>query len=104
MDLTITAHTDSESRTFLQLDGSLDLESCERFLKSARAQLADGGPELVLDLSRVTFMDSSGLGALITLGHDCEDAGSAVVLQAPSERVMRLIEISGLQEVWAIRS
>jgi anti-sigma B factor antagonist len=103
VDLTITAHTDTESRTSLQLEGSLDLESRDRFLESARAQLADGGPELVLDLSGLTFMDSSGLGALITLGHDCEDAGSAVVLQAPTERVMRLIDISGLQDVWTIR-
>jgi anti-sigma B factor antagonist len=104
VDLTITPHTDAESGTYLQLQGSVDLESCDRLLESARAQLAGGGAELVLDLSGVTFMDSSGLGALITLGRECEDAGSTVVLQAPSDRVMRLIDTAGLQDVWTIRS
>lgn len=104
VDLTITPHTDPASGTCLELRGSLDLESRDRFLEAARAQLAEGGAELVLDLSEVTFMDSSGLGALITLGRDCEDAESTIVLQSPSAWVMRLINSSGLQEIWTTRS
>ena len=60
--------------------------------------------ELVLDFSGVSFMDSSGLGALITLTRDGEDAGSTLVLHAPSARVMRLLDTSGLQDLWTITS
>jgi anti-sigma B factor antagonist len=104
VDLTITPRTDSESRTCLLLDGSLDLESRDGFLERARAELSKGGAGLVLDLSGVTFMDSSGLNALITLSREGEDAGFPTVLHAPSARVMRLLETTGLQKLWKITS
>lgn len=50
-----------------------------------------------LDLSAVTFMDSSGLRVLIDAHHRAAD-GHGVVLVRPSRPVVRLLEISGLTE------
>ena len=50
----------------------------------------------VVDLSAVTFIDSSGLRTLIEADRSRQDAGGRIVLRAPSAPVQRLLEISGL--------
>lgn len=57
---------------------------------------ADEGGVLVLDFEGVTFMDSSGLRVLIDL---CSRVGpDRVALRAPSQRVRRLLEMTGLSD------
>jgi anti-anti-sigma factor len=51
----------------------------------------------VVDLSAVTFIDSSGLRTLIEADRSRQDdGGSRIMLRAPSASVQRLLEISGL--------
>ncbi len=59
------------------------------------SRLSDTKVEVV-DLSAVTFIDSSGLRTLIEADRSRQDAGGRIVLRAPSAPVQRLLEISGL--------
>ena len=54
--------------------------------------------DIVIDMSGVTFMDSSGLRVLIDLRHRIEAAPHGLVLHAPSETVVRLLEVAGLDD------
>ena len=54
---------------------------------------------ITLDMSGVTFMDSSGLRALVDLAGRAGDAGSSVAVRAPSRSVAKIIEISGLTDI-----
>ena len=54
------------------------------------------GTDLVLDLSQLGFVDSSGLRVLISAQHQLADHGGTLVLRSPSETVRRLLEITGL--------
>lgn len=56
-----------------------------------------------LDMSRVTFMDSSGVRALVDLVGRAGTAGSGIAVQAPSRSVAKIIEISGLTDVIELR-
>lgn len=51
---------------------------------------------VVLDLSGVTFVDSSGLRVLLTARERFDDLGIRFTLRAPSESVRRLLEITNL--------
>ena len=51
---------------------------------------------MVVELSDVTFLDSTGIGALVELGRDAEDANAQFVISDPSPRVMRILEMTGL--------
>jgi len=61
---------------------------------SERAGVSTG--TLVVDLSEVTFMDSSGLRILLETDETCRHRHSSLVLHNPSPAVRRLLEITGL--------
>jgi anti-sigma B factor antagonist len=48
---------------------------------------------LVLDLSRVRFMDSSGIGSLVALNSKVKSAGKNFYLLAPSDQVRKTLEL-----------
>ncbi|MGW7265191.1 STAS domain-containing protein [Streptomyces sp. NPDC054842] len=56
-------------------------------------------PRIVVDLSGVTFMDSSGVNVLIAAHRGAVEAGGWIRLAAPQEPVLRVIRIVGLDSV-----
>jgi anti-sigma B factor antagonist len=51
---------------------------------------------LVVDLSLVTFLDSTGLAFLVAAHNQTKSKGSRLIVYAPTRQIRRLIEISGL--------
>jgi anti-sigma B factor antagonist len=76
----------------LAVAGELDLATVPA-LKDALAQL-EGTPALELDLSGVSFMDSSGLRALLTARRDAQAAGRRLRLVAVPPAVSRVLELT----------
>jgi anti-sigma B factor antagonist len=103
VELSIADRTDSRQRHVLALTGSLDLASRDVLYQAGVAALSTPDvPGLVVDLAGVTFLDSSGIGALVELAGDAQDAGVGFALHNPSERVRRVLTISGLLDAWPI--
>lgn len=69
-------------------------------LEKAFDDLPDGNGRVVLDLSDVSFIDSSGLRVLIALARRADEEGRPVVLDRPSPAVARLLDITGLVELF----
>jgi anti-sigma B factor antagonist len=73
---------------------------------SLRSTLIDvaqqGSDPLVLDLADLEFIDSTGLSLLVQAKQRIESQGHRFVLRNPTERVRRVIEISGLAELFTI--
>jgi anti-anti-sigma factor len=82
----------------LRLAGELDMESSD-VLVEAPTQNADA---LVLDLSRLDFCDSTGLNALLRLRLDAQGRGVPVHLAAVTDRVARVLEITGADQVFPV--
>lgn len=80
----------------VRISGELDIASAPR----VRGEVADGLDEpvraVVLELSGVGFMDSSGLRALIDVASECDSSGRTFALASPSPRVERLLGMVGL--------
>lgn len=94
---------DTEGRHRLVCAGALDLESRTRLLEASAAALgAAGTTGLLLDLAAVTFIDSTGLGAIVQIAGDAEDAGLGFALGRPSDRVNRILTASGMRDLWPI--
>jgi anti-sigma B factor antagonist len=100
MNIGIEADTDDTGRALLRVSGAIDVQSRDALLTAGRAALEGDSPGLVLDLSNVTFMDSTGIGALVELGHDAEDADAGFSLRHPSARVVRILTMTGLGDAW----
>ena len=82
----------------ISVTGEIDSSNCtELHDELLRAAAGDDG-RCTVDLSGVSFMDSSGLRALL-IGHRAlSDAGKAFVVAGVSDSVRRLLEITGLLE------
>jgi anti-sigma B factor antagonist len=64
--------------------------------------LKDGSSSIVLDLSAVTFLDSTGLGVLITGLKRCRSAEGDLVLVTAQPNVLKVLEITGLNDVFQV--
>jgi anti-sigma B factor antagonist len=85
-----------EQETVLVLRGEFDLTGVEVFERAVASVTPRHA--LVLDLNELTFMDSSGLGALVLLRERARSGGWSLVLAAPQPTVATVLRISGLAE------
>jgi anti-sigma B factor antagonist len=79
----------------LTLDGEIDIETCVDHLPRV---LAYDGRDVTIDVGKVTFIDSSGLGLLIKLRRRADDSGGTVHLVNQPPCVAKLLEMSGLAD------
>lgn len=101
MELTVLA--EANGCTTLVVSGEVDLAgSGELRTAGLTAIQAQQHQTLKIDLSQVTFMDSTGLGALIHLRNATNEEPGALVLIDPSEPVLRVLSLTRLNEVFAI--
>lgn len=88
--------------TIVELQGELDLYNSQ-LVRSALEQAANAGAaRVVVDLARVTFVDSTAMGVLIEGRARLDDRG-AFVLAAPAMETRRALEVSGLDRHFTIR-
>ena len=93
--LTVTVRDDAQGAYELRLVGEIDVSSLP-LLTDHVHRVLDAAPSRVsFDMHGVSFMDSSGIGALIEVAA----AVPAVALVNPSPAVQRLVELSGLTSV-----
>lgn len=78
------------------------LANVDAIRQQVRQALENGGSHLVIDLSGVEFMDSSGLGAMVSALKAAKAKGGDVALLAPQPQVRGLIELTRLQTVFPI--
>ena len=88
----------------LHPSGELDMVLAEDLRKEWLPAVGQLRPDrLVIDLSEVTFMDSSGLGLLVAMHKLQKQHGGVVVLTAPPGLVRRVLALSGIDQVIEVR-
>ncbi|MEJ8645513.1 STAS domain-containing protein [Streptomyces sp. MS1.HAVA.3] len=90
-------------RVLARVRGEIDLDHVSALRQDLVAALDAGGSGIDLDLSAVTFCDSSGLHLLLALNTLAADAGKTLVLTAVSRRVARVLEITEAERLFTFR-
>jgi anti-sigma B factor antagonist len=86
--------------TILDLDGPLKLGEAEESFRNQVQQLIEGGStHIAVNLSGVTELDSSGIGALVRSFTSLKRAGGKCTFYAPSKRVMMLLKMVRLDSI-----
>jgi len=90
----------------LLVSGEVDLEAAPLLLDSILcAGLAhDPGHRVVVDLQSVTFIDSSGLSALVEANNRLAGQEQVLVLGNLSDRVRRILSVTGLDQVITVEA
>ena len=90
--------TKEAGATVAHIRGEVDMATCERLRDSIEPYL---GPRqtVILDLSEVTFMDSSMLNLLVQARGRLTKDGGSLMLRNPSEAAHRLLAISEMTDL-----
>jgi len=81
--------------------GEVDADNCDSMAEQVLAADRDT-PNLVLDLTELTFLDSSGISAFLGLKSTLEEQDRSLQLQGPTDSVRRVLEITGLTQIFGL--
>lgn len=84
--------------TMIVLDGELDIARRDD-LEQAVSTAAAAAGDVVLDLRAVTFLDSSGLGAIARITGATETRSARVTVVGASRRVRHVLELAGIDRL-----
>lgn len=87
--------------------GEIDYAASPQLKDRIAARIDEGFTRVVLDLSTVTFIDSTAIGALVSaaLGlHALGEGTLAIVCPEENTRVLRIFEIAGVESLIALHS
>ena len=95
-----TAATNDPS--VLPLEGEIDLHVSPRIALSVSQLVKKKPAKLVVDMTRVTYIDSSGLAVLIEAMQGVEEYGGIFAIAGLQETVRSIFEIARLDQVFRI--
>jgi len=86
----------------VQPSGILDSAKGALFREEITALVEDGAEILLVDFQKVTFMDSSGLGAVVLALKRLRASGGKLYLCSINEQVKMLFDLTGMDKVFEI--
>ncbi|MFI5890896.1 STAS domain-containing protein [Actinoplanes sp. NPDC051513] len=98
-DEIVTSLDTDRDATTVSLRGEVDVLTVDQVRVALEEALAARPREIVVDLRELTFIDSTGLGALIFGFQRARDTGIRFRLSGPSRPVHQILALSGLLEV-----
>lgn len=90
----LVVETEGGNRTTCRLQGEFDIVGAQ-LLRRAAARFIPTGGAVVVDLSEVTFIDSTGVSALVGLARRCSEHGGSARLVGPRRSVARVLDMTG---------
>jgi len=101
--LNFDLETETEgSSVLVRIRGDLDLQVVDRVTEALRTVESDNPELLVVDLSRVTFMDSTGMGVIAAAHVRAIEVGRRFAVVRPPAGVRQAFERTRLDEVITI--
>jgi len=85
--------TDNEDLLVVGLNGKLSLETVHDFIATMRPEPAQA---LILDMSKCSFLDSAGVGALVSLFVSRRNHGKKLILSGLTSQGQAVMQVSGL--------
>ena len=100
--MTTNANDSSREPEVVALEGEIDLHESPQVTQRLNPLIARKLPRIYLDLSRVSYVDSSGLAAFVDAMQRIQAYGGEFALVAMRESVQKIFEISRLDQVFKI--
>ena len=92
----------AEGRPEVALAGELDVHAASQFREALLRAMEGGAVRVVVDLSRVTFIDSTALGVLVGGVTQLRTVNGTLDVICPNQEIRRIFEVTGLDHVLAI--
>jgi anti-sigma B factor antagonist len=100
LDLDISTQGDT---SIVTLVGEIDVYTAPRLRQALIDLVSQGATDIVVDMDRVDFLDSTGLGVLVGGLKRVKSAEGDLRLVVTQDRIMKIFDITGLSKVFPIR-
>ena len=95
----IVAKRQEQGFTVLEVEGVIKLgESAKFFAQTLERTLDEDRGHVIVDFSRINYIDSTGIGELVGYLGRFQSARRALILVQPNERIRKLLEVARLAE------
>lgn len=92
----------SEGVCMVTLDGEVDVYTAPRLKEELVAAIEGGCANVIVDLEAVGFIDSSGLGVLVSALRRARERDGVVRIVCTRESILKIFRITGLDKVFPI--
>lgn len=103
MQMTIDDHVEGD-KAVITVGGEVDVYTAPTLREHLLTVIGDGATRVVVDLSAVSFMDSTGLGVLVGGLKRLRQAGGSLRVVCDAEPVLKIFRVTGLMDVFAVTS
>ena len=103
MDLSLATRTVSD-RTVVVVSGEIDVYTAPKLREQIVSLVDEGQYHLIIDMSGVEFLDSTGLGVLVGGLKRVRAHDGSLALVCDEERILKIFRITGLTKVFPIHA
>lgn len=97
MDISIAAGQ-SAGHKVAAIEGEIDVSNAPELRDALDSALSEGCVLLEVDLSRVSYIDSTGIGVLVGASHRSEEVGARLKVSHPQPGVARVLTLLGMAD------
>lgn len=101
MELSLN-HYDKDGQTVLQVGGEVDIYTAPRLRERLVELVGEGHHRIIVDMTGVDFLDSTGLGVLVGGLKRVRSHDGSLALVCDQERILKIFRITGLTKVFPI--
>ncbi|MFI6208135.1 STAS domain-containing protein [Streptomyces sp. NPDC051041] len=98
--LSLTRHDRPAGLVLLEVAGELDHHTAPRLTAALDDVTFDAGTRLVIDLTELTYCDSTGITVLVTAYNRATAAGASLSLAGVNPDLLRVFHVVGLDQVF----
>lgn len=91
-----------DGTTVVSVRGEVDLYTAPKLREQLDGAVQGDQPRVVVDLTQLDFIDSTGLGVLVGALKQVRAAGGDMTLRNPSRSTHKILEIAGLTELFSV--
>ena len=101
MDLTLVTRN-GDGATIVAVEGEIDVYTAPKLRDKITELVGDGVYHLIIDMEKVEFLDSTGLGVLVGGLKKVRAHDGSLQLICTQERLLKIFRITGLAKVFSI--
>ncbi|MFY9652042.1 STAS domain-containing protein [Trebonia sp.] len=94
-----TVESDSEPYTLVELTGEADVTNSDALREVLDAEVAKQPRTMIIDLSRLRFMDSSALHVVLRANRVMDRQGGVLALASPREPVAKMLRLTAADQL-----
>lgn len=103
MELALSSHT-LESFEIIEIGGEVDVYTAPKLREAIVTAVEAGHLRLIIDVEKVEFLDSTGLGVLVGALKRVRADGGSLDIVCTQERILKIFAITGLDKVFGLHS